>query len=145
MADETSNPRQQIAEQIPSSGSSPNPIMAEPQLVTADTAFPPGQPSGRRAAAAFIFLTVTLDMLALGMIAPVLPRLIEGFLNGDTSSAAKMLGLFGTVFAAIYGGFLVKPVVAKIGERGAITFGLIGGAIGYSMIGSSKTGLLPRI
>ena len=28
-------------------------------------------------------------------------RLIESFLNGDTSSAAKMLGLFGTVFAAM--------------------------------------------
>jgi DHA1 family tetracycline resistance protein-like MFS transporter len=42
----------------------------------------------------------------------------------------------------IYGGLLVKPVVAKIGERGAITIGLIGGAIGYSMIGFSKTGLL---
>jgi DHA1 family tetracycline resistance protein-like MFS transporter len=41
----------------------------------------------------------------------------------------------------IYGAFLVKPVVAKLGERGAITIGLIGGAIGYSMIGSSKTGL----
>ena len=38
-----------------------------------------------RAAVSFIFLTVALDMLALGMIAPVLPKLIEGFvgrLNG---------------------------------------------------------------
>jgi MFS transporter, DHA1 family, tetracycline resistance protein len=42
----------------------------------------------------------------------------------------------------IYGAFLVKPVVAKLGERGAMTVGLIGGAIGYSMIGFSKTGLL---
>ncbi len=46
------------------------------------------------------------------------------------------------IFTVIYGAFLVKPVVAKLGERGAMTFGLIGGAIGYSMIGSSKTGLL---
>jgi MFS transporter, DHA1 family, tetracycline resistance protein len=46
------------------------------------------------------------------------------------------------VFTVIYGALLVKPVVAKLGERGAMTFGLIGGALGYSMIGSSKTGLL---
>ncbi|XWK52371.1 MFS transporter [Tunturiibacter empetritectus] len=46
------------------------------------------------------------------------------------------------VFTAIYGALLVKRVVAKIGERGAITLGLIGGAIGYSMFGFSKTGLL---
>ena len=40
-----------------------------------------------------------------------------------------------------YGAVLVKPLVA-IGERGAMTIGLIGGAIGYAMIGLSKTGLL---
>jgi DHA1 family tetracycline resistance protein-like MFS transporter len=82
--------------------------MTEPELVSADLTtnatlppVPPVPPSGRRAAATFIFFTVALDMLALGMIAPVLPRLIEGFLHGDTSSAARMLGLFGTVFAAM--------------------------------------------
>ena len=46
------------------------------------------------------------------------------------------------VCTAIYGALLVKPVVAKLGERGAITIGLIGGAIGYSMFGLSKTGVL---
>jgi DHA1 family tetracycline resistance protein-like MFS transporter len=46
------------------------------------------------------------------------------------------------VFTVIYGAFLIKPVIAKLGERGAMTIGLIGGAIGYSMIGFSKTGLL---
>ncbi len=63
----------------------PNPILGEPELVQNDIDLAP-DPSGhgpRKAAATFIFLTVTLDMLALGMIAPVLPRLIEGFLGGD--------------------------------------------------------------
>ncbi len=32
----------------------------------------------RRAALAFIFITLVLDMLALGMIVPVLPKLVEG-------------------------------------------------------------------
>ncbi|MEY2573693.1 MAG: hypothetical protein QOJ87_1906, partial [Verrucomicrobiota bacterium] len=30
----------------------------------------------RKAAVVFIFITVTLDMLALGLIAPVLPKLV---------------------------------------------------------------------
>ena len=34
----------------------------------------------RRAALAFIFVTIVLDMLALGMIIPVLPHLIEDFI-----------------------------------------------------------------
>jgi len=72
-------------------------------------------PKGRRAAATFIFLTVTLDMLALGMIAPVLPRLITGFMHGNAVNAAQMLGLFGTVFAAIQ--FLFSPVLGSLSDR----------------------------
>ena len=93
----------------------PNPLLTEPELVSPDAAVPTAAPSGRRAAATFIFLTVTLDMLALGMIAPVLPRLIEGFLHGDTSSAAKMLGLFGTVFAAMQ--FFFSPILGSLSDR----------------------------
>jgi DHA1 family tetracycline resistance protein-like MFS transporter len=46
------------------------------------------------------------------------------------------------VCSALYGGLLVKPIVARIGELRTITIGLIGGAIGYSMFGLSKTGLI---
>ncbi len=54
-------------------------------------------------------------MLALGMIAPVLPRLIESFLHGDTSTAAQMLGLFGTVFAVMQ--FFFSPIVGSLSDR----------------------------
>jgi MFS transporter, DHA1 family, tetracycline resistance protein len=107
MPDTTENPPQPVA--------TPNPLMTEPELVGLDTALTPHPPKGRRAAAAFIFFTVTLDMLALGMIAPVLPRLIEGFLHGDTSSAAKMLGLFGTVFAVMQ--FFCSPIIGSLSDR----------------------------
>ena len=53
----------------------------------------------RRAALTFIFVTVVLDMLALGLIVPVLPGLIEDFLGGDTAVRAKVYGVFGTVWA----------------------------------------------
>jgi DHA1 family tetracycline resistance protein-like MFS transporter len=46
------------------------------------------------------------------------------------------------IFSGFYGAGLVKPLVKRIGERGALTFGLIGGILGYAMIGLSKTGLL---
>ncbi len=69
----------------------------------------------RKAAVVFIFVTVTLDMLALGLIAPVLPTLILDFLGGDTSSAAKWFGIFGTVFAFMQ--FVFSPVLGVLSDR----------------------------
>ena len=42
----------------------------------------------KRAAIAFILGTVVLDVLAFGLIAPVLPVLIRQFHGGDTAAAA---------------------------------------------------------
>jgi len=58
-----------------------------------------------------------------------------------TRSVGLSLATIG-VFTIIYGGLLVKPVVAKLGERRTMTIGLIGGALGYSMFGISKTGVI---
>ena len=54
----------------------------------------------RRATFWFIFGTVLLDMLALGIIAPVFPKLVIQLERGNEASAAGLVGLFGTVWAA---------------------------------------------
>ena len=91
----------------------PNPLSTQPELPGAPGT---GAPSRTRAPAfTFIFFTVMLDMLAMGMIAPVLPRLIESFLHGDASSAANWLGLFGTTFAAMQ--FVFSPVLGSLSDR----------------------------
>jgi DHA1 family tetracycline resistance protein-like MFS transporter len=72
-------------------------------------------PSGRRAAFAFIFLTVLLDVLALGVIIPVLPKLVENFVGGDTPTAAHLYGLFGTVWALMQ--FLFSPFLGVLSDR----------------------------
>jgi DHA1 family tetracycline resistance protein-like MFS transporter len=69
----------------------------------------------RRAALAFIFITVVLDMLALGMIVPVLPKLVEDFMHGNTARAAEYVGLFATVWAAMQ--FLFSPVLGALSDR----------------------------
>ena len=92
-----------------------NPLLSEPELVTDDSALPTEVVPARKAAATFIFLTVVLDMLAVGMIAPVLPRLIGSFLHGNTSSAAHTLGLFGTLFAGMQ--FFFSPVLGSLSDR----------------------------
>jgi MFS transporter, DHA1 family, tetracycline resistance protein len=53
----------------------------------------------RKAAIAFIFAIVLLDVIALGIVIPVLPKLIETMLGGDTPRAAEIFGLFGTAWA----------------------------------------------
>jgi len=75
----------------------------------------PVAPAPRRAAVAFILITVLLDMLALGMIIPVLPNLIEAFRGGDTARAATTLALFGTVWAAVQ--FFAAPVLGSLSDR----------------------------
>jgi MFS transporter, DHA1 family, tetracycline resistance protein len=69
----------------------------------------------RRAALAFIFITIVLDIFALGMIIPVLPHLVEDFLGGDTAGAAKVYGVFGAVWALMQ--FLSMPVMGALSDR----------------------------
>jgi DHA1 family tetracycline resistance protein-like MFS transporter len=69
----------------------------------------------RRAAVVFIFITVMLDMLALGMIIPVLPLLIEDFRAGDTASAARTVGIFATSWAAVQ--LFAAPLLGSLSDR----------------------------
>jgi DHA1 family tetracycline resistance protein-like MFS transporter len=69
----------------------------------------------RTAALTFILITILLDMVALGMIAPVLPKLVVNFLGGDTAHAAKIYGLFGTVWALMQ--FVFSPVLGMLSDR----------------------------
>jgi DHA1 family tetracycline resistance protein-like MFS transporter len=71
--------------------------------------------AGRRAALSFIFITVLLDMLALGIIVPVLPRLVANFLHGDSGRAAQALGLFATVWALMQ--LVFSPLLGLLSDR----------------------------
>jgi DHA1 family tetracycline resistance protein-like MFS transporter len=73
-----------------------------------------GSESGR-AAVAFIFITVLLDIMALGMVAPVLPKLVTEFLQQNTTWAAVTYGLFNAAFALLQ--FLFSPVVGSLSDR----------------------------
>jgi DHA1 family tetracycline resistance protein-like MFS transporter len=68
-----------------------------------------------RRALAFIFCTVTLDVLALGVMIPVLPTLVLGFMGGDTAGAAEMFGLFATAWGLMQ--FLCSPLLGALSDR----------------------------
>src|SRR5260221_5487740 len=69
----------------------------------------------RRAAFAFVFVTVLLDMLAIGLIIPVLPKLVVDFVGGDAAEGARIYGLFGTVWALMQ--FVFSPVQGALSDR----------------------------
>src|SRR5438874_1481942 len=76
---------------------------------------PPAMPDHRRAAVIFIFITILLDMLALGMVIPVLPALIREFSGGDTVVAARTLGWFNTLWALMQ--FFASPLAGALSDR----------------------------
>ncbi|MGA7807881.1 TCR/Tet family MFS transporter [Bradyrhizobium sp.] len=67
------------------------------------------------ASVAFIFVTILLDTLALGLIIPILPKLIESFVANDTASAARIFGLFGTAWALMQ--FFFSPILGGLSDR----------------------------
>jgi MFS transporter, DHA1 family, tetracycline resistance protein len=72
-------------------------------------------PASVNAAFIFIFITVLLDMLALGIIVPVLPGLIVFFRGGNTASAAAIYGVFASVWAVMQ--FIFSPVLGSLSDR----------------------------
>src|SRR5438270_9256560 len=69
----------------------------------------------RPAAVIFVLVTVTLDVLAMGLIIPVLPKLILDFLGGEMTDAAKWTARFAVVFALMQ--FLFSPWLGVLSDR----------------------------
>lgn len=87
----------------------------------------------RKAAIAFIFITVVLDVLSLGVIIPVLPKLIQKFVGTESTAlafageaivnladrnqdqAAPIYGLFVTVWAMMQ--FIFAPILGALSDR----------------------------
>ncbi len=69
----------------------------------------------RQAAIIFILVTVTLDVLAMGLIIPVLPKLILDFLGGKMTDAANWNGWFALVFALMQ--FVCSPLLGVLSDR----------------------------
>jgi len=69
----------------------------------------------RPAALAFIFVTILLDVIGLGVIIPVLPALIEQLTGEGVSEAARYAGWLSFAYAAVQ--FVFAPVVGGLSDR----------------------------
>lgn len=95
----------------------------------------------RQAALSFILITVSIDMIAFGIIAPVFPKLVLGFLGGHMADAAKWFGLFGTVFALMQ--LICSPILGmlsdRFGRRPVIILSNVGTGLDFVIIALSPT------
>jgi DHA1 family tetracycline resistance protein-like MFS transporter len=72
-------------------------------------------PPGRQAAIRFVFIVVVLDMLTVGITAPVLPGLIKTLIHGDPALAARYVGWFATLWAVMQ--FIFSPIIGSLSDR----------------------------
>ncbi|HLI94659.1 MAG TPA: TCR/Tet family MFS transporter [Candidatus Baltobacteraceae bacterium] len=95
----------------------------------------------RQAGLAFILITVSIDMVAFGIVAPVLPKLVLNFLGGHTADAAKWFGLFGTVFALMQ--LFCSPMLGmlsdRFGRRPVIILSNVGTSLDFIIMALSPT------
>lgn len=88
-----------------------------------------------RAGIAFIFVTAVLDVVAMGIVIPVLPTLIEQFI-GSNARAAAINGLFVALWAGMQ--FLASPVIGSLsdqyGRRPVILLSCFGLAMDYVLM-----------
>ena len=95
----------------------------------------------RKAALGFIFLTLVIDVTGLGIIIPVLPKLIEQLIHGNVSQAAKWGGWLTAAYAIMQ--FLFSPVLGglsdKFGRRPVLLFSLFGFGLDYLFLSFAPT------
>ena len=63
----------------------------------------------------FIFITLLIDMMALGLIMPILPKLVASFVHDDASASAEVFGVFGTAWALMQ--LFSAPVLGMVSDR----------------------------
>lgn len=86
--------------------------MTEP---SAPATTPAAAPPATRAAVIFIFITLMLDVLSMGVVIPVLPTLIESLTQGTASDAVRIGGLLSLVWAVMQ--FIVTPIQGALSDR----------------------------
>jgi len=97
--------------------------------------------TNHKAALGFIFLTLLIDVTGLGIIIPVLPKLIEELIHGNISMASRYAGWLTFAYAIMQ--FLFSPFLGnlsdKFGRRPILLFSLFGFGVDYVFLSFAPT------
>ncbi len=90
----------------------------------------------RKPALGFIFVTLALDVLGVGLIIPILPRLVQSFQGGSVTAASHVYGLLAALYSLMQ--FLCAPVLGSLsdrfGRRPVILGSLFGSGLDYFVL-----------
>lgn len=94
-----------------------------------------------RPALIFIFITLFLDVLGLGLIIPILPRLIDELTAGGIDNASYMFGALAGIYSLMQ--FVCAPLIGSLsdrfGRKPVILVSLFGSGIDYFLMGWAPT------
>lgn len=90
----------------------------------------------RKAATSFILITVLLDMIGIGLVIPVLPKLVTTMYGGDISDGSFIFGWFVASYALMQ--FIFSPILGNLsdrfGRRPIILTSLLGAGLDYLLM-----------
>ena len=95
----------------------------------------------RNAALGFIFITILIDVIGIGIIIPVVPKLIAELTGSGLSEASKYGGLLMFAYAIMQ--FIFSPIMGglsdRYGRRPVLLLSLLGLGVDYIFMAYAPT------
>lgn len=92
--------------------------------------------ANRKPALGFIFFTLFLDIFGVGLVIPILPKLVESLQGGNVAAASHTVGALAALYALMQ--FLFAPVLGSLsdqfGRRPVILSSLFGSGLDYLLL-----------
>jgi MFS transporter, DHA1 family, tetracycline resistance protein len=90
----------------------------------------------RNASVVFVLITLFIDVLGMGLVIPILPRLVQTLLGGDVVQASFVFGVLVSIYAFMQ--FFCAPLLGalsdRFGRRPVILVALSGLAVDYVLL-----------